>query len=47
MMRRENEFQSWKAGQISYFETYLRYFRKDSEEYTIIAHGIAELRGGI
>lgn len=46
-MRRENDFQSWKAGQISYFETYLRHFKKNSEEYSIIERGIAELRGGI
>ena len=47
IMRRENDFQSWKAEQITYFETYLRHFRKDSEEYSIIERGIAELRCGI
>lgn len=47
MTHGENEFQSWKTGQISYFRNYLRHFNKDSDEYRVLLQGIEELSKGI
>jgi hypothetical protein len=47
MTHKDNEFQTWKTGQISYFQNYLRHFKKNSEEYMVLVQGIEELRKGI